>query len=160
MDFCQACGAVAETRYVEFYRNIGLLIVRLTRSVQGRLCKRCVHKYFWEYTLVTAAAGWWGVISFILTPFLLLNNGIHYLGCLSMKPPAPYAEPARPWGGGTGPDRRPLGTAPVLSIILPPLFARGVERFQEVDMGRRRGTGRRKVGRKKRRMRSRIRHRK
>jgi hypothetical protein len=98
MDFCQACGAVAETKYVEFYRNIGLLIVRLTRSVQGRLCKRCVHKYFWEYTLVTAAAGWWGVVSFILTPFLLLNNGIRYLGRLSMKPPAPYAGPEHRWG--------------------------------------------------------------
>jgi hypothetical protein len=92
MSTCQACGVEAATKHVTFYRNIGLLLLRLQKSVDGHLCKRCIHKYFWEYTLVTGAFGWWGLISLIVTPIFLLNNGIYYLGCLSMEPPSPYAE--------------------------------------------------------------------
>jgi hypothetical protein len=84
MNYCQACGANAPTRYVAFYQNIGLLVLRLHKSVEGELCKACVHKYFWELTMITLVAGWWGLISFIITPFFLLNNIIRYIGCLGM----------------------------------------------------------------------------
>jgi hypothetical protein len=35
--------------------------------------------------------GWWGTISFIVTPFFLLNNVARYLFCLPMPPVAPDA---------------------------------------------------------------------
>jgi hypothetical protein len=95
MHYCQACGLEAPTKYVAFYQNIGALILRFGKSLEGNLCKNCIHKYFWEYTLFTATLGWWGIITFILTPFFLLNNTIRYLGCLGMEAPSPYGHEER-----------------------------------------------------------------
>lgn len=81
---CQACGVEAPTKYVAFYQNIGCVVIRFTRSIQGNLCKSCIHKNFWSFTLINLALGWWGVISFIVTPFLILNNVFRYIFCLGM----------------------------------------------------------------------------
>src|SRR6202000_3094527 len=43
---CQACGRNAPAKYVEFYQNIGMLVVRSLRSIKGNLCKRCIKKHF------------------------------------------------------------------------------------------------------------------
>jgi hypothetical protein len=83
---CQACGVEAPTNYVAFYRNIGLLVIRFSNTMEGHLCKSCVHKYFWQYTSITFLLGWWGIISFIVTIFFLPNNIIRYLFCLGMEP--------------------------------------------------------------------------
>ena len=83
--YCQACGANAPTRYVEFFLNVGMLFRRYERSIKGRMCKPCIHYHFWENTLVTLLMGWWGVISLIVTPFFLLNNLLRYVGCLFMR---------------------------------------------------------------------------
>jgi hypothetical protein len=69
-----------------------MIIVFQIKSVGGQLCKSCVHKYFWEYTLFTLCFGWWGVISFLLTPFIVLHNVIRYVFCLRM-PPVPRIKP-------------------------------------------------------------------
>jgi hypothetical protein len=92
---CQDCGVEAKTKFVSFHQNIGLLIMRLPKTVEGHLCKSCINKHFWEMTGITAVAGWWGVISFIVTPFFLLNNIVRYLGCLSMPPVEPGASRPR-----------------------------------------------------------------
>ena len=85
---CQACGVEAPTKYVSFHQNIGALVVRFSKSVEGRLCKRCIHQHFWSLTGTTFFLGWWGMISFLVTPFFLLNNVIRYTTCLGL-PPAP-----------------------------------------------------------------------
>jgi hypothetical protein len=92
---CQACGVEAPTRYVAFYQNIGALVMRFGKSIQGQLCKSCIHKYYWEFTGITLVAGWWGLISFILTPIFLINNAVRYLPCLGMPPVPPDAKPPR-----------------------------------------------------------------
>lgn len=81
---CRACGAFAPTKYVEFHQNIGGFVVRFHKSMKGALCKSCIHRYFWEYTGLTLFAGWWGVISFFVTPVFLVNNVVRYVGCLGM----------------------------------------------------------------------------
>lgn len=81
---CQACGDDAPTKYVSFHKNIGLLIVRLGSHVEGELCKRCINKYFWEFFLTNMVLGWWGMISFIMNPFLIINNIYYYVGALSL----------------------------------------------------------------------------
>jgi hypothetical protein len=101
--YCEECGVKAETREVTFYQNIGALIVRFSSTAEGHMCKSCIHKHFWSMTGVSLLLGWWGVISFLLNPFLILNNVIHYLGCLGMKAPAQSA--AR--GEGAEDARRP-----------------------------------------------------
>jgi hypothetical protein len=83
---CQACGIEAPTKYVAFYQNIGALVVRFHKSIEGNLCKSCIHKNFWGFTGTTFFLGWWGTISLFVTPFFILNNVGRYVFCLGMKP--------------------------------------------------------------------------
>lgn len=85
--YCVGCHAVGPTREVRFFQNIGALIMRFHRQIRGQLCRNCINDHFARTTLITSFLGWWGVISCILTPFLLLNNLIRYLFCLSLQPP-------------------------------------------------------------------------
>ena len=90
---CQVCRVEASTRYVAFYQNIGALVVRFSRSIQGKLCKSCIHKHFWGMTGTTFVLGWWGYISLVVTPFILLNNIGRYVVCLAMPSVPPGAGP-------------------------------------------------------------------
>jgi hypothetical protein len=84
---CQSCGLPNETKYIEFYENVGLLLMRQHRSVKGNLCKPCIDYYFWNFTGKTMLLGWWGIISFIVTPFILLNNLLRFIFSRGMKKP-------------------------------------------------------------------------
>jgi hypothetical protein len=64
---------------VHLQRNIGLLVARLTASVRGRLCKACITRYYWQYFFINLFLGWWGLISFILTPILLISNTVYFI---------------------------------------------------------------------------------
>lgn len=92
---CQGCGLEAETKHVAFYQNIGALVVRFPSSIEGNLCKSCIHSHFWKMSGTTLFLGWWGMISFIVTPFFLLNNVFRYLFCLGMEPVPPDSTPPR-----------------------------------------------------------------
>ena len=82
---CQNCQRLLPTKYVKFYQNIGLLVQRRYSDIEGRMCRECIDKYFWEYTLKTLMLGWWGTISFLITPFYLLNNVGRYILTLGLK---------------------------------------------------------------------------
>jgi hypothetical protein len=83
---CQCCGVEAPTKFVDFKQNIGALFMRFSKSTAGNLCKRCVHKTFWEYTLITSAVGWLGLVSLFVAPVFVIGNIACYLGTLRMKP--------------------------------------------------------------------------
>jgi hypothetical protein len=83
---CQGCGVEAETKNVAFRQNIGAVFVRFPSMVEGRFCKSCVNKYFLKMTATTFFVGWWGMISMVVTPFILINNIGTYLSCLGMTP--------------------------------------------------------------------------
>jgi coenzyme F420-reducing hydrogenase beta subunit len=76
---CQGCGNVCQTRYVTFYRNVGMLFRRQTHTIHGDMCRSCVHKRFWEFTAKNVLLGPWGTISMIVTPIYLLQNVGSYL---------------------------------------------------------------------------------
>ena len=88
MMVCQNCGREAPTRYVEFFQNIGALVMRFHKSVEGELCKDCINGYFWRFTGITLVLGWWGLISLMVTPIMLLNNIARYVGSLGLEAPA------------------------------------------------------------------------
>jgi len=92
---CQACGVEAPTRYVEFYQNIGALIMRFHSSAKGNLCKSCIHQQFWKRTMTTAGVGWFGTISLVITPIYIIMNTVNYLGALGMKRVPPGAQVPR-----------------------------------------------------------------
>lgn len=88
---CQGRGVVAETRHASFHQNIGLLVLRLSRSMEGDLCKNCINRFFWQYSLITFFFGWWGIISFICTPIFLIMNLVSYVPSWGMQAPGPGA---------------------------------------------------------------------
>ena len=75
---CEICLQNKPTRYVDLYENAGALIVRYHKQIKGELCFECQKFVFVRFTLKTLFLGWWGVISFWITPFILLNNVIRY----------------------------------------------------------------------------------
>ena len=83
--FCQRCQVSAPTRNVIFYQNVGLLVMRQGSSVEGQLCKSCLHKTFWKMTMVNLVFGWWGLISFFMTGAYILNNIVEYVTNLGME---------------------------------------------------------------------------
>src|SRR5271154_3359551 len=63
---CQQCHRNVPTWRVGFHQHIGAVVLMFHRQINGKLCRECVDKYFWEYTLITLFAGWWGLISFFV----------------------------------------------------------------------------------------------
>jgi len=63
-----------------------------------------VGKYFGEYTLITLFLGWWGLVSVLVTPIVLLINIANYFRAWSLAPVPPHArryfDPDRASGGG------------------------------------------------------------
>ena len=83
--YCDACGSSsAPTKHVSFSQNIGVVVLRFSRTVQGNLCRSCIDQNFWKMTLITATLGWWGILSFFTTLFILPSNIATYLGALSL----------------------------------------------------------------------------
>ncbi|HEY2462364.1 MAG TPA: hypothetical protein VGI16_16260 [Candidatus Acidoferrum sp.] len=75
---CQACGSTRQTAPVKFQRNIGMLVARQTKSIQGNMCKTCAKKYFWDFTGKNLLLGPWGAISLLVTPVYLVTNIVSY----------------------------------------------------------------------------------
>jgi hypothetical protein len=86
---CQLCGNMRHTKYVEFYRNVGMLIVRRTYTIRGELCRPCIHKRFWEFAGKNILLGPWGTISIIVTPIYLVQNTGRYVVALYKLRDAP-----------------------------------------------------------------------
>ena len=84
---CHVCLTQAPTRPVGFDYNLGLLFLRYEGGVRGELCKACVHRYYWKYTALNLACGWWGLMSFLMTWFFLIRNSYHYIEALAMGAP-------------------------------------------------------------------------
>lgn len=77
---CQLCGNMRQTALVQFQRNIGMLVLRQTRTIHGYMCKTCVGKTFWKFEGLNLLLGPWGVISLIMTPIYLITNIVAYAG--------------------------------------------------------------------------------
>ena len=75
---CQLCGSMRQTAFVKFERNIGMLVLRQRRYLQGNLCKTCVGKKFWEFQGLNLLLGPWGMISLVMTPVFLVTNSVAY----------------------------------------------------------------------------------
>jgi len=82
MGRCQVCGSVRQTSAVVFHRNIGMLVARQTRSIQGNMCKTCIGRKFWDFTVKNIVFGPWGVISLVVTPIYLVTNTVSYVSAL------------------------------------------------------------------------------
>ena len=86
---CHTCAQTAPTKLVKFRQNIGLLVMRLPSHVEGRFCKSCVRHHFWRTTLMTFVFGWWGILSFLVTLFILPMNAFTMLRAARLPEPRP-----------------------------------------------------------------------
>lgn len=85
IEVCQLCGNTTPVKNVNFNANIGMIFMRRTKQVKGKLCKKCINSTFWNFTLTNLFLGWWGVISFFATFAFVVGNTFQYIGSLSMK---------------------------------------------------------------------------
>ena len=80
---CLICKSHAPVAKVQFHRNVGAIVIRFHKVVDGKLCKQCLGGTFWEFTLVTLAVGWLAPLSIILAPFYIINNIYWYVLALN-----------------------------------------------------------------------------
>jgi predicted Zn finger-like uncharacterized protein len=124
---CDACGDEddAPTREVGYHLHIGLIFVFFHRQVKGNLCAACRKEYFWDYTLLTAVFGWWGMVSCVITPFVLLINVLTHFAASRPVPRTPVeyaAQQVRPPAAGL--VVAALGDlAFILAVIVPGVMA-------------------------------------
>jgi len=79
MGRCQVCGNVRQTSLVKFHHNIGMVVLRQTRSIQGNMCKTCMGRKYWEYMAKNLLLGPWGIVSVIVTPIYMVTNTVTYV---------------------------------------------------------------------------------
>jgi LPXTG-motif cell wall-anchored protein len=68
-------------------QNIGVLVLRFPRTIDGNLCKHCIDKYFFRFTGVTMLLGWWGVISFFYSLIAVPTNFVSWTRSFGMRAP-------------------------------------------------------------------------
>lgn len=73
MDSCDICGRVPAERFV-IRKHIGMIVLQRFHKVDNILCKTCCTTIAKDWTKTTAFLGWWGFISFFVTPLNLLAN--------------------------------------------------------------------------------------
>lgn len=78
MGHCQQCGIAGPTAAVSFRHNIGLVLLRFHGGTAGRLCRNCVNSSFIKHMAINLTLGWWGVISFFVTPIFAVMNIASY----------------------------------------------------------------------------------
>jgi hypothetical protein len=96
---------------VTFFQNIGLLVMRLSQTTRGLLCKKCIDETFLRTSLISFFFGWWGVISFFVTLFTLPLNVVTWLRSLSLPAPNAALQAQGAWGSA-GPSAPALDAAP------------------------------------------------
>lgn len=89
---CTNCGREAPTALVSFHQTIGMLFARSEKEINGKLCKDCIHRCFWHFTVKTLCLGWWAPFSLVLTPFYVLGNILTYCTSLWFSPVPPDAK--------------------------------------------------------------------
>jgi hypothetical protein len=90
---CDSCGVRAPTRYAAFHQHIGAVVLMFHQRFRGNMCRDCISRIFRRTTLTTLGLGWWGMISMVVTPFVLIHNVVRYL-IVRDRNPAPAASPA------------------------------------------------------------------
>jgi len=84
---CQLCGTEGPVKAVNFRQNIGMLVARRSATIEGELCRPCIGRVFRSYTFTTLVLGWWGTISLVLTPLILISNIAQYFSSLGLSEP-------------------------------------------------------------------------
>ena len=114
---CRVCG-VGPAVKATFRRHTGMLMVMRFGSLGGPFCADCGLAVFRHQTAHTLVAGWWGMFSFFITPFVLLWNLVQLRRVVRLPKPT---EARRYMSPG-----KPLYRRPEILGLLVPLLVVGV----------------------------------
>jgi hypothetical protein len=64
--------------HAAFRQNIGAVFMRFEKRIQGNMCRTCLGKRFWSYTLTTTLVGWLGVVSLVVAPIYVILNVVSF----------------------------------------------------------------------------------
>jgi len=70
---CEVCGC-APANFATFRGHRGLLVLMQFRQISGVFCRDCALETFRDMTAATLLQGWWGFLSFFITPAVVLVN--------------------------------------------------------------------------------------
>jgi hypothetical protein len=91
---CELCGARGPVLAVRYHQNTGMLFMRRHRALEALACRGCSAHWFAKMTLHNLVLGWWGTISFVLTPLFIVNNVGYVLASLTLPDGAALAAQA------------------------------------------------------------------
>jgi hypothetical protein len=116
---CRMCGS-SPAAAVTFRQHTGMILFMRFGAYHGPLCRDCGLYRYREATAHTLLAGWWGWLSFFITPVVILIN-VSRRGTVA-RLPAPVPRP-----GGRSPVNpgRPLYQRFAIVGVLVPLLAIG-----------------------------------
>lgn len=109
---CQVCGSLPAVHAV-LRAHQGMFLIMRSRKREGFFCRSCGTSLQRQMTTDTLWQGWWGVMSFFITPVTVLLN---------LGPRARFRRLAEPYGGWRpplDPGRRVLARPPALLILTP-----------------------------------------
>ena len=97
---CRFCGCVPAV-YTKFRGHRGMIVLMQYLSLEGPFCRNCGLATFRRMTSHTLIQGWYGYVSFVVTPVTVLINLVRSRKVLALDPPrpplnGPSAEPADP----------------------------------------------------------------
>lgn len=116
-EHCRCCGAYPATK-AHFRGHRGLILVMQFFGEKGPFCRTCGIATFRTMTSRTLVQGWWGYISFLVTPFILLWNLFQRTKVAKLPEPVLRNEPGSPTPLPVG---RPLYLRPTILGLLVPL---------------------------------------
>ena len=82
---CKVCMQPRPTISGAMNRHIGAIVLMFHSHITGHLCKDCIGQVFCRFTPLTLGAGWWGILSFFITPLVIVNNIAFYVRSRFMK---------------------------------------------------------------------------
>jgi hypothetical protein len=124
---CRVCGCVPAVQ-VTFRGHRGMVILMQYLTAKGPFCRDCGLATFRQMTSSTLVRGWYGYVSFGITPIVVISNAVKQrkVAELPAPMPSPYGQSRQPMDPGVPLMSRPqtiigLGI-PVILIFLLILF--------------------------------------
>jgi hypothetical protein len=96
---CRVCGSTP-TATVTFRMAAGLLRITRTQAEPGAFCRDCGIAIFRQFTARTLSSAWWGPVSAVLAPIVLVRNGLARRKVAALAPPQNPARGRRPMNVG------------------------------------------------------------
>ena len=83
--FCDYCYMEAPTRYITLHQSAGVIFFWIHAKMQANLCRSCINKHFWEFTLVSIFGGIFSIPSILANIYIIPANIIRYLKSRDLK---------------------------------------------------------------------------